>query len=300
MHWDIGTVYKTIRKSKGITQQEICGDWISRSNLSKFESNQSVPSYETMEFLLHQIDMSFGEFEYICDYYKPRTRQVIINQMSNHLSTSDSTELIKIAQLCKEHLKKVEHDLPIQHILETLNIIIEIRKNSFSDHSRELAEAMWSDLKRRDIWYKNDFNMLGVILFIFPIETLQDITEKILINLEKYKDYKSIKNAQVSLLLNLSTIYLCNQLLDDCEHISAIALDLAKQLKRYDFLGFAQVRLGICQANDELTRKGLSLLELTEETKLLEDLQEEVKQYRASYFSHISHGISTTSIETEK
>ena len=134
--------------------------------------------------------------------------------------------------------------------------------------------------------------MLGVILFIFPIETLQDITEKILINLEKYKDYKSIKNAQVSLLLNLSTIYLCNQLLDDCEHISAIALDLAKQLKRYDFLGFAQVRLGICQANDELIRKGLSLLELTEETKLLEDLQEEVKQHRTSHFSHVSRGTS--------
>ena len=292
MRWDIGTVYKNIRKSKGITQQEVCGEWISRSNLSKFESNHSVPCYETMEFLLNQIDMSFGEFEYICNHYKPQTRQMIINQMSNHLSTSDSTELIKIAQLCKEYLKKVEHDLPIQHILETLNIIIEIRKNSFCDHSRELAEAMWSDLKRRDIWYKNDFNMLGVILFIFPIETLQDITEKILINLEKYKDYKSIKNAQVSLLLNLSTIYLCNQLLDDCEHISAIALDLAKQLKRYDFLGFAQVRLGICQANDELIRKGLSLLELTEETKLLEDLQEEVKQHRTSPFSHVSRGTS--------
>lgn len=95
MHWDIGTVYKTIRKAKGITQQEICGDWISRSNLSKFESNQSVPSYETMEFLLNQIDMSFGEFEYICNYYKPRIRQVIINQMSNHLSIVNNTELKK-------------------------------------------------------------------------------------------------------------------------------------------------------------------------------------------------------------
>ena len=84
---------------------------------------------------------------------------------------------------------------------------------------------MWSDLKRRDIWYKNDFNMLGVILFIFPIETPSGYYRKILINLEKYKDYKASKMPKVSLLLNLSTIYLCNQLLDDCEHISAIALD---------------------------------------------------------------------------
>ena len=152
MRWDIGTVYKNIRKSKGITQQEVCGEWISRSNLSKFESNHSVPSYETMEFLLNQIDMSFGEFEYICNHYKPQTRQMIINQMSNHLSTSDSTELIKIAQLCKEHLKKVEHDLPIQHILETLNIIIEIRKNSFFDNSIELSQAICSYIKMRYIW----------------------------------------------------------------------------------------------------------------------------------------------------
>ena len=77
-------------------------------------------------------------------------------------------------------------------------------------------------------------------------------------------------------------------------------LPLAKQTKRYDKLGFAQVRLGICQGDDALIQKGLQLLELIEETTLLENLKEEVKQYRASYFSHISHGISTTSIETEK
>lgn len=152
MHWDIGTVYKTIRKAKGITQQEICGDWISRSNLSKFESNQSVPSYETMEFLLHQIDMSFGEFEYICNYYKPRTRQVIINQMSNHLSIVNNTELKKIAHLCEEHLKKVKHDLPIQNILSTINIIMEVREHNFSDKAKQLAEQIWTALEKRDVW----------------------------------------------------------------------------------------------------------------------------------------------------
>ena len=38
MRWDIGSVYKYIRKSKGITQNEVCGDYITHSNLSKFEN----------------------------------------------------------------------------------------------------------------------------------------------------------------------------------------------------------------------------------------------------------------------
>lgn len=59
-------------------------------------------------------------------------------------------------------------------------------------------------------------------------------------------------------------------------------LPLAKQTKRYDKLGFAQVRLGICQRDDDLIQKGLQLLELTEETTLLENLKEEVKQHRTS------------------
>ncbi|MDU0850030.1 MAG: ATP-binding cassette domain-containing protein [Staphylococcus epidermidis] len=63
MRWDIGSVYKYIRKSKGITQNEVCGDYITHSNLSKFENNHSTPRYDTMELLLRQIDMSFDEFK---------------------------------------------------------------------------------------------------------------------------------------------------------------------------------------------------------------------------------------------
>ena len=63
MRWDIGTVYKNIRKSKALLSKKSVENGSLVPNLSKFESNHSVPCYETMEFLLNQIDMSFGEFE---------------------------------------------------------------------------------------------------------------------------------------------------------------------------------------------------------------------------------------------
>lgn len=59
-----------------------------------------------------------------------------------------------------------------------------------------------------------------------------------------------------------------------------MTLDLAKGLKRYDSLGFAQVRLGICRGDDELIDKGMTLLRLTEEKQLLETLENEIQKYR--------------------
>ena len=178
--------------------------------------------------------------------------------MSNHLSIVNNTELKKIAHLCEEHLKKVKHDLPIQNILSTINIIMEVREHNFSDKAKQLTEQIWTALEKRDVWYESDFRLLGVILFFFPIETIQEITEKILTNLEKYNDYKNIKGTQASILFNLSTVYFLNNRLDDCQRITEMILPLAKQTKRYDRLGFAQVRLGICQGADrrnDLARK---------------------------------------------
>ena len=49
MRWDYGTIYKKIRKSKHISQEEVCQGYISRSHLSRIESNQVMPSFELME-----------------------------------------------------------------------------------------------------------------------------------------------------------------------------------------------------------------------------------------------------------
>ncbi len=45
MRWDFGDVYKKIRESKGLTQQEVCGGVISRTSLAKIEANQRIPSF---------------------------------------------------------------------------------------------------------------------------------------------------------------------------------------------------------------------------------------------------------------
>ena len=282
MRWDFEKVYKDIRQSKGLTQEEICGDMLARSTLASIESGQVIPKFDTFIFLLQQINMSLEEFEYICNVYQPSERQKLLNIANNNLSITDNTELLSLKQQCQEYLQ-THHDIPIQQLLDRLTVTIHIREfggESKDTTFQETTQKIWHYLEKQNTWYQNDFKLLLTILYHFPLETLKTITLKILTNLVKYTDLYNIKPLQLTLLTNLASIYLDNHQTKECETFSLEALKLAKELKRYDFLGIAQVRLGICRDDNSLIDKGMSLLHLTEEEKIFEALEKEVAKHR--------------------
>lgn len=282
MRWDFEKVYKDIRQSKGLTQEEICGDMLARSTLARIESGQVIPKFDTFIFLLQQINMSLEEFEYICNVYQPSERQKLLNIANNNLSITDNTELLSLKQQCQEYLQ-THHDIPIQQLLDRLTVTIHIREfggESKDTTFQETTQKIWHYLEKQNTWYQNDFKLLLTILYHFPLETLKTITLKILTNLVKYTDLYNIKPLQLTLLTNLASIYLENHQTKECETFSLEALKLAKELKRYDFLGIAQVRLGICRDDNSLIDKGMSLLHLTEEEKVFEALEKEVAKHR--------------------
>lgn len=285
MYQDIGKVYKQIRTSKGFTQKEVCGDWMSRSNLSKFESGQSMTSYQTMDHLLRKIDMTFEEFNYLYEINHSNLRQKIIHDVTNYLSLYNTKKLKELVEMCEEYLDTVTNDdLAIKNIQMILNIIIEIRQGNKNEHAQQLSEILWKEIEDRDTWYESELRILSTILFYFPIESLKSMTDKILYSLDKYKHYKDMESHSFSILTNLAGMYLWNNYFNDCWRITNRAFELARKLKRYDQLGFSQVRLGICRHDEQLITQGLQLLELTGELEFHRILTNEVRHFHRSDF----------------
>ena len=281
MRYDFGNVYKEIRESKGLTQEDVCGSVLSRTSLSKIESGKTTPKYENMEFLLRQINMSFEEFEYICYLYQPSQRAEIIQSYLNMSSILGTSELEKLFQKCQDYLK-THHDLPIEEISDMLEVVIYIRQHGtgeLSDHAEQVVKKLWRKIEKQDTWYENDLKILNTILFRFPIEHLHLITGKILQLLEIYKNYQHLYDLRMAILLNLSTLYLYNQDRNMCKQICYTLLEDAKKKKHYDRLAICYVRIGICTGDSKLIQKGFSLLELTDETVMLSHLQKEVETY---------------------
>ena len=281
MRYDFGNVYKEIRESKGLTQEEVCGGILSRTSLSKIESGKTTPKYENMEFLLQQVNMTFEEFDYICHLYQPSQRAEIIQSYLNMSSILGTSELEKLFQKCQDYLK-THHDLPIEEISDMLEVVIYIRQHGtgeLSDHAEQVVKKLWRKIEKQDTWYENDLKILNTILFRFPIEHLHLITGKILQRLEVYKNYQHLYDLRMTILLNLSTLYLYNQDKNMCKQICYTLLEDAKNKKSYDRLAIYYVRIGICTDDSKLIQKGFSLLELTDETSMLAYLKKEVETY---------------------
>ena len=281
MRYDFGKVYKEIRESKGLTQEEVCGNVLSRTSLSKIESGKATPKYENMEFLLRQINMSFEEFEYICQLYQPSQRTEIMQTYLNMRSIIRSSDLVNLFQKCQDYLK-THHDLPIEEIRDMLEVVIYIRQHGtgeLSDHAEQVVKKLWRKIEKQDTWYESDLKILNTILLSLPIEHLHLITGKILQRLEVYKNYQHLYDLRMTILLNLSTLYLYNQDKNMCKQICYTLLEDAKNKKSYDRLAICYVRIGICRDDSKLIQKGFSLLELTEETSMLSHLKKEVENY---------------------
>ena len=281
MRYDFGKVYKEIRESKGLTQEEVCGNVISRTSLSKIESGKVTPKYENMEFLLRQINMSFEEFDYICHLYQPNQRTEIMQTYLNMSSIIGSSGLVDFFETCQNYLK-THHDLPIEEIRDMLEVVIHIRQHGteqLSDQVKQTVKKLWEKIEKQDTWYESDLKILNTILFSFPIDHLHLITGKILQRLEVYKNYQHLYDLRMAILLNLSTIYLYHQDKNMCQQICYTLLEEAKNKKSYDRLAICYVRIGICTDDAKSIQKGFTLLELTEETSMLSHLKKEVETY---------------------
>ena len=281
MRYDFGKVYKEIRESKGLTQEEVCGDVLSRTSLSKIESGKVTPKYENMEFLLRQINMSFEEFDYICHIYQPSQRTEIMQTYLNMNSIIGGSGLVHFFETCQNYLK-THHDLPIEEIRDMLEVVIHIRQHGtekLSDQVKQTVTKLWEKIEKQDTWYESDLKILNTILFSFPIKHLHLITGKILQRLEVYKNYQHLYDLRMAILLNLSTIYLYHQDKNMCQQICYTLLEDAKNKKSCDMLAICYVRIGICRDDAKLIQKGFSLLELTDETSILAFLKKEVEIY---------------------
>ena len=281
MRYDFGKVYKEIRESKGLTQEEVCGNVLSRTSLSKIESGKATPKYENMDFLLRQMNMSFEEFDYICHLYQPSQRTEIMQTYLNMNSIIGGSDLVDFFETCQNYLK-THHDLPIEKIRDMLEVVIHIRQHGtekLSDQVKQTVKKLWEKIEKQDTWYESDIKILNTILFSFPIEHLHLITGKILQRLEVYKNYQHLYDLRMTILLNLSTIYLYHQDKNMCQQICYTLLEDAKNKKSYDMLAICYVRIGICRDDARLIQKGFSLLELTEETSMLSHLKKEVEIY---------------------
>lgn len=284
---DDGQIFKTIRKSRNISQNEISKGELSRTTISKFENNKVTLSATNFHFLLDSLDISVEEFNYIKNDYSYKGKEEIIVLFNQLFSNADNYNIEKLIVLCEEYLKE-NYSKSVQCILNTLFALkhLNISENKLNCHSKIYVADVWNILSDIDSWTLLDLKIINCCLYFFEPNTYIHISDQVIKTLDKYKNFTNIIVLEISIYLNLTMLFLLENNLEYAKKFVKIALKKAYKSKRIDYIATASIRYGIIFNNESEIEKGLNLLNILDDDNLSIPIKKEIKLFKNNDLSH--------------
>lgn len=192
MQLSMGSIFKKIRKEKGLTLKEMQTNNLSISQLSKIENGENIPSAD--EFIL------------LLDNNYLHSKALIGTKYDEYGNTENITSLKELS-IEAQNLFQKYGDIYFQHIhLQIEALLTLIDTNNHYETSREFLLQIKEYFLKVNNWGDYELYLLSNYLFMFEIDDaifFGNIAIKII---EKnYKFYRNQSNARV--LLNNLTMY---------------------------------------------------------------------------------------------
>ncbi|MBO0468531.1 helix-turn-helix transcriptional regulator [Enterococcus plantarum] len=272
----IGSLIKKIRKSKRLSQSEVCQNFISRAALSRIESGQTTPNYRSFSHILNILDVSFDEFEYLSETTDLK-KQILID----FWKITDNMQVDKLRLVindCKTYLK-INDDKLINDIFILASTLITLPNLSLEKDDTFFGKSdinkVWERINSMDSWTLNELRIAGCSLFYYPIDTALCIAKRVEKELQRYEGLENVQPIIVGLYINLTTLYLNTDNFDSAIISNKKSLNLSKRINRFDYHFLCEVREGILSGDKDKIDDGLHFLKRIKKHKIVKSLEEE-------------------------
>lgn len=147
-------------------------------------------------------------------------------------------------------------------------------------YTKIYAADIWNELSIIDNWTLLDLRIINCCLHFFDKKSYLTISDMLVKNLSKYKNFSNIILLEISVYLNLTILFLLDNELEQAKKFSILSLDKSLESKRIDYISLSLIRSGIIENKDSQINKGLKLLEILNDQQLLEQVNEEIAHFR--------------------
>lgn len=174
---DAGKRIKELRIAKGLTQSELCGNFITRNMLSQIESGKASPSISTLEYISDILDVPVG---YLIGKQGSLTDYLKINCMQQIKKLFAAGQWQKCVSLCRS-LPDIEGDDEINLILADCHLQIGISnyKTGRLEGARKalhIAESLASKTVYHSAYITETAKIYSDIIESISADRLPDIT----------------------------------------------------------------------------------------------------------------------------
>lgn len=274
----LGQTLKEIRVNYNLKERDVYETIMSRAHLYQIERNQQIPSWEIVTSILQKFTMNLAEFEYINNDYELDSIQQIIKEFKG-IKSSTNTEAIDILLENIDSVLKVEkNDFLIDlSLVAKASKIFQMEQNFIN--SRKIVEPVWKRLAKKDAWFYNDLLLITNILYAFDDLTIQHIFERLLIYIDRYRNFNTSKGLYINIHFNYAMcLRTVNIESDKMEFHLNKSLEAAKEIN--DFLTILCCRYYLAEIlwnkgnKKEATKeveKVFTVFSILQEKELLED-----------------------------
>ncbi|MCM3722990.1 helix-turn-helix domain-containing protein [Solibacillus isronensis] len=283
---NLGNDLKSIRKNKTYSQVEVASNIISQSTYSKFEAGIRDVDASIYLQLLHRLNISAEEFDYIRNDYNYGRKQKLIHTLFS-LDYNHIASLHKLKQQTVNFLQE-QRDEDIEEIYLICEAFIQLHDTKSIDVARNIVEPIWKEMSKYEQWYLNDIRIINTILFLFPADIAIEFTQTVLTRLNMYKDFQDAERLKIAFKINLSLILIKNKDYAKALAIIEESLRTDKKNMSYTILSLHYSREAICRANLQ-EKAGANPLEKAHQLLMLYDdqyywelIQQEFNHYTLS------------------
>ncbi|MBC1287982.1 hypothetical protein HB782_02585 [Listeria welshimeri] len=197
----LGHTLKEIRINCNLKERDVYETIMSRAHLYQIEKNQQMPSWGIVTSILQKFTMSLAEFEYIHNNYQLDSIQQVIQDFKAIKTSTNSHAINALIEKINLLIKNEKNDflMDVSYVLKALNTF---QQEQNFKRSREIVKPVWNRLEKKDAWFYNDLLLITNILYAFDDLTIQHIFERLLVYINKYKNFNTSKELYINIHYN--------------------------------------------------------------------------------------------------
>lgn len=279
----LGKYFKIIRKNRTYSQAALTNRIMSQSAYSKFEAGTRDVDATIYLELLHRLNISSEEFNYVRNDYKYEGKNELIYILFS-LDYNKMDSLQRLKQQTIDFLEK-QYDEDIKKVNLICEAFIQLHNTKSMEAAQSIVEPIWHDMSKYEQWYLNDIRIINTILFLFPVDTAIEFTQTILVRLDTYKDFRDAAKLRIAFKINLSLLLIKNKEYANAYKIIVDSLEYDQRKMNYLTLALHFSREAICRSNlqmpesERLLEKARQLLMLYNDYDYWQRIQQEFQYY---------------------
>lgn len=194
---EVWEIVERVRKLKGISISEICGDEVSRSVYDRFVKNEADTTVSKLTYFLDRINLDYDELKIF--NYPENVNE--INHMMKEIQTAflakDTDELLRIANFCK--VRQSNPRKREENLISLCELLVARLKGEPFD---AVETNVYQYLINSHTWTHYELILFNNCMFVFTPDFVDLILERAIMSLSMYKDSKDGRSESFRMLVN--------------------------------------------------------------------------------------------------